>query len=203
MAFKYIATPTMTSWTTRSLFAVRRSLGTNASDYGFRSFATSRVSQASNAETKVSDRFGMDGKSVLITGGARGMGLGIAKAIAQMGGNVAVLDINEKPEAEFDDFASKYGVKTVYKRADITRQDSLEPAFKEIVDELPGLNGLVTAAGICIDKPIGEHGFEETKAVQDVNILGTLWPVKLLADHLYAQNKPGSIVMIASVAAHG
>ena len=71
------------------------------------------------------------------------------------------------------------------------------------MNELPNVNGLVTAAGIVIDKPIGEHGFGESQRVSDVNIMGTFWPVKLLTSHLTETNSSGSIVMIASTAARG
>lgn len=170
--------------------------------YGVRTFTTSHSLR--DVETKVSERFDLSGRSFVITGGGRGMGFGITRAIAQMGGNVAILDLLPEPEKEFNDFPSKYGVKTVYKNADVTKQDSLEGAFSEIVNELPNVNGLVTAAGIAIDKSIHEHGFEESKKLSEVNIMGTLWPVKLLADHLVKNNAgSGSIVMIASVAAHG
>ena len=156
----------------------------------------------SDGEKKVSDRFSMAGRSIVVTGGARGMGLAISKAIAQMGGNIACIDIAPEPSAEFYDL-TKYGGKAIYKRADITRQEPLEKAFTEITNELPNVNGLVTAAGIVIDKPIGEHGFEESQRVSDVNIMGTFWPVRLLTSYLAQQNKSGSIVMIASIAAHG
>lgn len=130
------------------------------------------------------------------------MGLSISIDIAKMGGNIACIDVLPEPAPEWEQI-TKHGAKAVYKRADITRQESLEGAFTEIVNETENLNGLVTAAGICIDKPIGEHGFEESKRVQDINIMGTFWSVKLLVDHLAKNNSPGSIVMIASLAAQG
>lgn len=145
----------------------------------------------------------MKGRAVVVTGGARGIGLAISKAIAELGGDIACIDIASEPSPEFNEITTKHGTKAIYKRADIAEQTSLETAFTEITNELPHTNGLVTAAGIVLDKPITEHGFEESKKVQDVNILGTLWPVKLLCDHLTKQGSPGSIVMIASVAAHG
>jgi sorbose reductase len=48
-----------------------------------------------------------------------------------MGGNVAVLDIQEQPTAEFEELASKFGVKTSYHRTDLTKQDSLNAGFEK------------------------------------------------------------------------
>ena len=119
-----------------------------------------------------------------------------------MGGNSACIDMQPEPGAAFHDL-TKYGTKVIYKRADITQQELLDRAFTEITNELPNVNGLMTAAGIVIDKPIGDHGFEESQRVVDVNIMGTLWPVKLLTSYLALQKASWSIVMIASTAAHG
>lgn len=131
------------------------------------------------------------------------MGLGISKAIAQMGGNIACIDMLPEPSPEFNEFSSKYGIKTIYKHADVTRQESLEGAFNEITQEMPNLNGLVPAAGIVVDKPIGEHGFEESQRILNVNVMGVFWSVRLLCNHLAKTDSPGSIVMIASLAAQG
>ena len=71
----------------------------------------------------------MNDKTVLITGGARGIGLAIAKAVAQLGGNIAVLDALPQPSKEFYALSSDYGIKTVYERVDVTVQSSLEAGF--------------------------------------------------------------------------
>lgn len=156
----------------------------------------------SDGEKNVSDRFSMADRSIVVTGGAGGIGLAISKAIAQMGGNIACIDIASEPSAEFNDL-NRYGTKVIYKQGDVTSQKSLEKAFTDITNEIPNVNGLVTAAGIVIDKPIGEHGFEESQRVSDVNIMGTFWPVRLLTSYLAKQGTGGSIVMIASFAGHG
>lgn len=59
------------------------------------------------------DKFSMKGKTVVITGGARGLGLNFANGLAQAGANIAAIDIHEKPH---DDFAvlTSYGVKAKY-----------------------------------------------------------------------------------------
>lgn len=161
-------------------------------------------SRLHDLETKPSDRLSLANRTFIITGGGRGIGFAITRAIAQMGGNVAIFDLLPEPEKEFNDLASKYGIKAVYKHADVTKEDSLKSAFNEVVSELPNVNGMVTAAGIAIDQPIHKHEFEASKKLSEINIMGTLWPVKLLADHLVeTKSSGGSIVMIASIAAHG
>ncbi|KAM3423731.1 hypothetical protein BST61_g1142 [Cercospora zeina] len=139
----------------------------------------------------------MKGKTVLVTGGGRGIGFAVCKAVAQMGGNV------EKPVDEFSELSKKFGSTAVYQQADVTKQDSLEAAFSSVVDSLGEIHGCVPAAGIAIDKPFFEHQWEECQRVLAVNTLGTFWTTKLVSQHMSEHGKGGSIVMIASIAAQG
>ena len=77
----------------------------------------------------------MADRSVIVTGGGRGMGFAISKAIAQMGGNITCVDENAEPVPEFHELPNRYGTKAIYKRADVTRQNSSEKAFTKITNE--------------------------------------------------------------------
>jgi len=145
----------------------------------------------------------MKGKTVLITGGGRGIGFAITKVIAQLGGDVAVLDALPSPMNDFNDLSSQYGIKAHYERTDVTEQAGFEASFDRVLQQTGGIQGLVTAAGIVVDKPIGEHQWEESKRILDVNVMGTFWAAKLAAAHMSASGKGGSIVMIASIAGQG
>lgn len=140
---------------------------------------------------------------MLVTGGGRGIGFAICKAVAQLGGNVAVLDALPEPVDEFHTLGSKHGVKAFYERADVTQQASLEPAFDSILQQAGSIQGCVTAAGIALDKPFLEHQWEECHRVLNVNVMGTFWTSKLVAAHMANHGQGGSIVMIASIAAQG
>lgn len=156
-----------------------------------------------HGETPITDRFSMKGKTVAITGGGRGIGFAISKAIASLGGNIAVLDALPKPVDEFNELSSKYGIKTYYERTDVTQQTPFEASFNRVLEQTGGIQGLVTAAGVVVDKPITEHRWEESKRILDVNVMGTFWASKLAAQHMIDSGKGGSIVMIASIAAQG
>ncbi|KAM0720679.1 hypothetical protein Q7P37_004816 [Cladosporium fusiforme] len=145
----------------------------------------------------------MKGKTVLVTGGGRGIGFAICKAIAQLGGNIAVLDALAEPVKEFRFLNKDYGIDAFYERVDVTVQSSLEAGFNSIIQQSGSIQGCVTAAGIALDKPFCDHTWEECKRVLDVNVLGTFWTAKLAADHMISREQGGSIVMIASVAAQG
>ncbi|KAK6428340.1 hypothetical protein LTR95_015519 [Oleoguttula sp. CCFEE 5521] len=170
----------------------------------FRSFATTKVRRVDPySDVKVTDRFSLKGKTILVTGGARGLGFAMSKAIAQLGGNIAVLDSLSEPVEEFHTLAAKHDITAIYERTDVTKQASLENAFASVVEKTGGLNGCITAAGIALDAPFLEQSWDVCQKVLAVNILGTFWTAKLMAQHLINRKHGGSLVLIASVAAQG
>lgn len=115
--------------------------------------------------------FELKGRNYLITGGAQGIGFAAARAICEMGGNIAVLDIQERPTAEFEELSSKFGVKTSYHQTDLTQQESLNSGFVKALESLGGqIDGCVPAAGIAIDKPFVEQTWEEFTRIQEINV---------------------------------
>ena len=168
-----------------------------------RSFSFSRSNREDLSNVKITDRMSLKGRNILITGGGRGIGFAICKAIAQLGGNVAVIDALSEPVEEFHTLGDKFGTKTFYQKADVTHQHSLESAFSTAAKEVGPFQGCVPAAGIALDKPLADHGWNESLKVLMVNTMGTFWTVKLVADHMREHGQGGSIVMIASVAAQG
>ncbi|KAM0219155.1 hypothetical protein ACHAQD_006677 [Fusarium lateritium] len=155
-------------------------------------------------DVKVTDRFDLSNRNFLITGGGGGIGFACAKAIAQLGGSIAVIDTAPEPVEEFKTLSKRYGVKTSYIRGDVTNQESLEKAFAECVESMDGqLHGALTAAGIVMDTPLLQADWEVTQRTLNVNIMGTYWVIKLLAQHLVDTKTPGSIVAIASINGQG
>lgn len=155
------------------------------------------------AEIKLTDRLSMKGKTVLVTGGGRGIGLAICKAIAQLGGNIAVVDALPQPAKGFHKLSDDYGIRAMYERVDVTVQSSLESGFESVVQQTGGIHGCVTAAGITLERPFSDHTWDECQRLLNVNVMGTFWAAKLAADHMKARGEGGSLVMIASLAAQG
>jgi sorbose reductase len=130
--------------------------------------------------------FELKGRNYLITGGAQGIGFAAARAICEMGGNIAVLDIQEQPTAEFEGLSSSYGVKTSYHQTDLTQQDSLNAGFANALESLgEQIDGCVPAAGIAIDKPFVDQTWDEFTRIQEINVRsrqGQKYRLKKVAD---------------------
>lgn len=120
----------------------------------------------------VRSSFELTGRNYIVTGGAQGIGFTIARAICEMGGNVSIWDIQDKPvdQAEFDALKSKFGSKTLYIQTDVTKKESLEAAFTKTLEVFRTIDGCVPAAGIAIDKPFVDQTWEEFTRIQEINV---------------------------------
>ena len=114
--------------------------------------------------------FELRDRNYVITGGAGGIGFAAARAICELGGNVAILDIQAKPVDEFETLSSKFGAKTFYFQTDVTNQENLTSAFAKAVEALGTIDGLVPSAGIAIDKPFVDQSWEEFTRIHEINV---------------------------------
>ncbi|KAH7165252.1 putative short-chain dehydrogenase [Dactylonectria macrodidyma] len=150
----------------------------------------------------VRSMFELRDRNYIVTGGAQGIGFALTRAICEMGGNVAVLDIQERPVKEFNTLSDEFGTKVVYIKTDVTNQESLETSFKKAVGELGSIDGCVPCAGIAIDKPFLDQTWDEFTKIQDINVRGTFFTAQLVARQIIKQGTSGSMVLIASQSAH-
>ncbi|PGH03981.1 hypothetical protein AJ79_07213 [Helicocarpus griseus UAMH5409] len=152
--------------------------------------------------TALTDLFSLKGKTVVITGGARGLGLAFAWAVAEVGANVAVLDLLDKPHEDFYLLEKELGVKTKLYRVDVTDYEALERTFDEVKKDFGSIDHCVTSAGVPKDKPFLEHTQADLRSLLSINVEGTFFAAQFAAKHMKAQGTGGSIVMIASIAGH-
>ncbi len=143
----------------------------------------------------------VNGKKVLITGGAGGLGEAMGKLMAREGATVAITDVDkgaaEKIAAAIN--AEHPGRAFAYQH-DVTSEDAWIATLKAAVADMGGLSVLVHNAGIAGDLTMMETtGLDMWRKVHAVNtdsiMLGTKHAIPYLRD-----NQPGSIVVISSIA---
>ena len=118
----------------------------------------------------IRDKFELKGRNYIVTGGAMGIGYAVSHDIAEMGGNVAVLDLEKQPKEPLFDLPGKFGIKVHYFQCDVSDESSVQKAFAEAVAALGSLDGIVTCAGIAIDKPFPEQTWQEVEKIWQVNV---------------------------------
>ncbi|KAJ6151219.1 hypothetical protein N7470_007813 [Penicillium chermesinum] len=146
--------------------------------------------------------FDLRGRNYIVTGGAQGIGFAVTRAICEMEGRVAVLDIQESPVPEFNSLGEAFGIQPIYIRADVRDETSIHEAFKEVIEKFKTIDGLVPAAGIAIDKPFIEQTWDEFTRIHEINVRGTFFLCQLVVKKLLEQGRAGSLVLIASQSAH-
>lgn len=148
--------------------------------------------------------YDLTGRNALVTGGARGLGAGMAHALAQAGAAVVIADILEDVGAQTVAALQEGGAKAGFVRLDVTDDASWAAAVADTVGQLGGLDILVNNAGIEITSLVADVDPEGVRRMLDVNILGTLLGIK----HAFRAMRPGGaagqggvVINISSVAA--
>ena len=122
--------------------------------------------------------------TVLVTGGASGLGAAVAEAIGEEGGTPVVLDI--RPSANGFD----------HERVDLADGRAAEAAVRRAAERHGGLDAVVTAAGVDACGDLGDVEAEDWERVIAVNLMGTAAVVRAALPHL--RERRGRIVTVAS-----
>ncbi|KAF5690737.1 gluconate 5-dehydrogenase [Fusarium denticulatum] len=151
----------------------------------------------------------LEGKTIVITGGARGLGLVMGQGIVYSGADLAIVDLNK------DEAQSQVGqLADAFKRenpnsqkiprvtahyADVADQDSVTKCIAEILSIHHKIDGLVTSAGFTENFDAIHYPIERMRKLWGVNVDGTYLFAVAVAKHLMEREAPGSIVVIGSM----
>lgn len=133
-------------------------------------------------------------RKVLITGGASGFGLDVAREMISAGARVALVDNSTQNLA----IASKeLGSNSLAITADVRNQAELISAVERVNTEFEGLDTLVISAGVIHVKPMGEVNESDWDLTLDVNLKGAFFAIQSASKYLVASGR-GRIVAISS-----
>jgi NAD(P)-dependent dehydrogenase (short-subunit alcohol dehydrogenase family) len=141
----------------------------------------------------------LDGRTALVTGGGRGLGLAMAEAVARAGAKVALLDVRDEVRDAAERLAERTGAEVVGVTADVTDETSVEVALAEVEDRFGVVDALINAAGVADVTSALEITPERFRRVVDINLTGTFLVCRAFARRLIAAGRPGSAVTIASM----
>lgn len=148
---------------------------------------------------KVLDLFKLNGHVALIVGGNRGLGLAMAKALAEGGASIAIAardkNANEKAAA---DICSEFNVDCISIRCDVTDEESVKNAVSETIRHFGKIDILINSAGINIRGAIEHLSAADFNQVQQVNVTGT-WLACREVIPIMKKNGYGRIINIGSM----
>jgi len=141
----------------------------------------------------------VEGKVVVVTGGARGIGAAICKVLAREGARVAITDILDDEGRRLEEEIRREGGVAKYYHMDVSKESEVREVIAQIARDFGRIDGLVNNAGILgPNKPTHEITEEEWDRVFAVNVKGVFFCTKHVVPYMIKAGG-GSIVNIASV----
>jgi NAD(P)-dependent dehydrogenase (short-subunit alcohol dehydrogenase family) len=143
------------------------------------------------------DRF--NGKTVVITGGAAGMGGVTSYQFAKGGAAVVILDIQKKAGEDLVQLIEKEGGKATFIETDVSDSKQVDAAFDKIANEVGPYEILFNHAGTITVKPLDETTEDDFDRLMDINVKSAFLVCRRAVKEM-SENGGGSIVITASIA---
>jgi NAD(P)-dependent dehydrogenase (short-subunit alcohol dehydrogenase family) len=136
----------------------------------------------------------LEGKVAVVTGGARGLGLSMARALARHGVRIGLVDLLEEVEESAAALPDAVGA-----TADVTSADDVAAAFARVSEQLGSPSLLVNAAGITVWEDSLDATPESWRRVIDINLTGTFLCCQALGRACRDDGHAGAIVNVSSM----
>ncbi|PNY24875.1 D-arabinitol 2-dehydrogenase [ribulose-forming] [Tolypocladium capitatum] len=159
------------------------------------------------ARSHLLPEFSLKDKVIVVSGGARGLGLVQAEALLEAGATVHCIDrlpspandpasnfskVSERARAELD-------TSITYHQTDVRNVEGLNKIMEGIADQAGRLDGLIAAAGINHEMPALEYTSEEVDRMMSINVTGVFMTAQAAARQMVRLKQQGSICLIASM----
>jgi 2-deoxy-D-gluconate 3-dehydrogenase len=142
--------------------------------------------------------FDLSGRVALVTGGNGGIGLGMAKGLAQAGATLVIAARNAAKSAAAAEELQQLGARVATVEVDVQDQASVKRMAQAALDRFQRIDILVANAGINIRKPPQDYAAEEWQQVLDVNLNGPFYCAQAVYPAMKAQGG-GKIITIGSM----
>lgn len=141
----------------------------------------------------------MDKRTVIITGGSRGIGEAISRRFAKEGYNIVInyVSNDERANSLKKELEDKYKVSVLLVKADVSNEKEVKKLIDETVKEFGSINCLVNNAGIAIDKPFLDKTKDDFMKTLSTNLVGPFLTSKYAYNYLI-NAKNASIINISS-----
>jgi len=149
--------------------------------------------------SRMKDAFSVKGMNVVVTGGNRGIGLGISTAYAQSGANVAILCRNTAKGNEAVEGIKQYGTDCFCVACDVGSAGSVKAAAAEVLKRFPVVDVLVNNAGISIvSEFLDDADFKAWHEVVNTNLNGPAYTMQAFVPQMIETGRGGSVINISS-----
>jgi len=149
---------------------------------------------------KVQELLSLKGKTALVTGGSRGLGLQMAEALGEMGAKVAITARKKDELDEAVSHLSSVGISSRSYVCDIGKREQIGPLADAVLKDLGKVDILINNAGATWGAPAEDHPLEAWDKLVNVNLTGAFLLSQQIAKRSMIPNRWGRIINTASVA---
>lgn len=150
--------------------------------------------------TSIQDLINLSGKTALVTGGAAGIGFGIAKRLHEAGANLVIVDLHhDNAHQAADSLNETRGDSAIAVHADVTHEEDVHRAVDAANDRFGGIDILVNNAGIFPVKQLADMNSADFMHVVQTNLLSVFLFTKRVSDDMKRMQKKGKIINITSI----
>lgn len=142
------------------------------------------------------DKFRIDGKVAVVTGGTKGIGKAIALALAEAGADVAI--VSRTPDPGLERTMVSLGRRYMHHRADLTKRAETREVIPSIAERMGDVNILVNSSGICPRTPARDYSESDWDATVEVDLTAS-FILAQAAGKIMMKRGSGKIINIASV----
>ena len=147
----------------------------------------------------INNLLNLSGKVAIITGGAKGIGLGIAYRLAEARASVVIADLNkEEADKAAAEIAAK-GWKAKGIAADVSSEEDVQRLVGEAVSDFGSVDILVNNAGIYPNIPVSKMTLSDFEKVLAVNLKGVFLCTKYVSEQMIKKGKGGKVINITSI----
>ncbi|HEV8296273.1 MAG TPA: SDR family NAD(P)-dependent oxidoreductase [Acidimicrobiales bacterium] len=143
----------------------------------------------------------LSGRVAVVTGGNGGIGLSLARAVAEAGASVAIWARNEQKSAAAVDELAAGGLRAMAVRCDVSVEDDVVAAMARTLEELGKVDVLIANAGFNRKTPFLDMTLAEWREVMGTNLDGAFLCTREAARHMVARGDGGALVIVSSIVA--
>ena len=153
------------------------------------------------SDAGILQQFNLTGKVAVVTGGNSGIGLGIARGLAEAGADVAVWGRDSARNKEAAARLEAAGAKSLAVCVDVSNPEQVDEAAARTLAWAGRIDTCVAAAGINASAPFVDTGLEEFRRIVATNLEGTFLTFQAVARHM-VDNGGGSLLAVSSISSH-
>ena len=144
----------------------------------------------------------LNGKVILVTGAAQGIGRAIALRLAKEGADIALVDLKEDKLAAVAKEVEALGRKASIFAADVSQREDVFAAVEHAEKTLGGFDVIINNAGISQVKALSEVRQEDMDRIFKINVDGVMWGIQAATEKFKQLGQKGKVINASSIAGH-